>query len=86
MDKAYEGDEMRQAVREMDLEPVVPPKENRLEPWKYDKDLYKRRNEIERLFRRLKAYRRIFTRYDKLDLVFLAFVSLALTMELVKLC
>ena len=49
--------------------------------WEYDHELYKRRNEVERLFRRIKAYRRVFTRYDKLDIVFLAFVSLALIIE-----
>jgi hypothetical protein len=35
--------------------PVVPPKSNRVDPWRYDKALYKKRNEIERLFRRLKG-------------------------------
>ena len=38
----------------------------------------RRRNEVERLFRRLKGYRRVFTRYDKLDVMFLAFITLAL--------
>jgi transposase len=38
----------------------------------YGKELYKRRNEIERFFRRLKAFRAVFTRYDKLDIVFQA--------------
>jgi hypothetical protein len=37
------------------LIPVVPPKSNRLHPWDYDHALYKKRNEIERLFRRLKV-------------------------------
>lgn len=45
---------------------------------RYDKLLYKQRNQVERLFRRLKRFRRIFTRYDKLDVVFLAFVHFAL--------
>lgn len=79
MDRAYEGDTMRQMAREAALLPVVPPKRNRLTPWEYDRELTKRRNEIERLFRRLKAYRRLATRYDKLDLVFNAFIALALT-------
>jgi len=46
---------------------VVPPRHNRLEPWQYDKATYPRRNEIERLFRRLKGFRRIFSRFDKLE-------------------
>ena len=47
--------------------PLVPPKPNRIEPWGYDRALYKKRNEIERLFRRLKGFRRIFSRFEKLD-------------------
>src|SRR5690554_5313199 len=57
MDRAYEGDETRQLVLDLGFEPVVPPKTNRKEPWDYDRDLYKRRNEVERLFRRLKEKR-----------------------------
>ena len=63
---------------------MVPPKTNRLVPWKYDQQTYKRRNEIERLFRRLKGYRRIFTRFDKLDAIFLGFVPFALIVETVR--
>jgi len=55
MDKAYEGNETRQLVLDLCMIPVVPPKSNRLDPWQYDRELYKKRNEIERLFRRLKA-------------------------------
>jgi transposase len=65
----------------MNFRPVVPPKKGRKEPWRFereDKELYKQRNEVERAFRRLKAFRRIFTRYDKLDTMFSAFVYLAL--------
>jgi transposase len=56
----------------------VPPKSNRLEPWEYDRAMYKRRNEVERLFRRLKGYRRIFSRFEKLDVMFIAFICFAL--------
>ena len=59
MDRAYEGDETRQLVLDLGMVPVVPPKSNRLDPWEYDRELYKKRNEIERLFRRMKGYRRI---------------------------
>jgi len=61
--------------------PVVPPKTNRLEPWEYDRAMYKKRNEIERLFRRLKGFRRIFSRFDKLDIIFLSFIYFALIVE-----
>jgi transposase len=43
--------------------------------------MYKRRNEVERLFRRLKGFRRVFSRFDKLDIVFLGFVHFALIID-----
>ncbi len=64
--------------------PVIPPRHNRLQPWQYDKALYRKRNEIERLFRRLKGFRRIFSRFDKLDVVFLAFLNFALIVEALR--
>ena len=70
MDKAYEGNQTRTLAVELGYIPVVPPKSNRKEPWLYDKTMYKLRNEVERLFRRIKRFRRIFTRYDKLDIMF----------------
>ena len=78
MDKAYEGDETRQLVMDFGMIPVVPPKTNRIFPWEYDREMYKKRNEVERLFRRLKGYRRIFSRFDKLDIVFMFFIYFAL--------
>ncbi len=78
MDKAYEGDETRQLVLDLGMEPVVPPKSNRLSPWEYDRELYKKRNEVERLFRRLKGFRRIFSRFDKLDVIFNFSIQFAL--------
>src|ERR1035438_8403303 len=85
MDRAYEGDETRQLVLDLGMIPVVPPKSNRLTPWEYDRALYKKRNEIERLFRRLKGFRRIFSRFEKLDVVFLAFLHFALIVEALRL-
>jgi transposase len=84
MDRAYEGNETRELSARLGYTPVVPPNPNRLEPWEYDKELYKKRNEVERLFRRVKAYRRIFTRYDKLDVVYLGFLLLALIIEALR--
>ena len=81
MDRAYEGNETRQLVLALDMVPVVPPKSNRIDPWRYDRALYRKRNEIERLFRRLKGYRRIFSRFEKLDCLFLAFLCFALIVE-----
>ncbi len=84
MDRAYEGDETRQLVLELGFTPVVPPKQNRVNPWAYDQAMYRRRNEIERLFRRLKGFRRIFSRFDKLDVMFTAFIHFALIVEALR--
>ena len=50
-------------------------------PHIYDKDLYKKRNEVERYFLRLKRFRRVFTRYDKLDSVFLSIIRFAMIFD-----
>ena len=84
MDRAYEGDETRDLAVELGYIPVVPPKSNRLAPWEYDRELYRRRNEIERLFRRLKGFRRVFSRFDKLDVMFAAFVVFALIVDALR--
>ncbi len=81
MDRAYEDDGTRQLALDLGFVPVVPPKSNRLAPWEYDREMYKRRNEIERLFRRLKGYRRIFSRFEKLDVIFLGFVVFVLIVD-----
>lgn len=81
MDKAYEGDETRALAVSLGYDPVVPPKSNRNEPWDYDKELYKMRNEVERFFRRYKRFRRICTRYDKLDVIFIAYFVFALVFD-----
>ena len=81
MDRVYEGEETRASAVELGYIPVVPPKSNRKNPWSYDTRLYKQRNQVERLFRRIKRYRRIFTRYDKLDVIFFAFIYLALIID-----
>ena len=78
MDMAYEGDETRGLASLLGFTPVVPPHPQRLKPWKLNKAAYRQRNQVERLFRRLKGFRRIFTRYDKLDVIFRSFVSFAL--------
>lgn len=84
MDRAYEDNETRQLALDFGFSPVVPPKSNRLEPWQYDKAMYRKRNEIERLFRRLKGFRRIFSRFEKLDVLFLGFLTFALIIEALR--
>ncbi len=83
-DRAYEGDETRSLITDRGYTPVIPPKSNRKQPWDYNREIYKRRNEVERLFRRIKAYRRVFSRYDKLDTVFKGFITLVLIIEALR--
>ncbi|KAJ8134649.1 hypothetical protein OY671_012138, partial [Metschnikowia pulcherrima] len=64
--------------------PVVPPLSTRIEPWDYDRQLYKRRNEVERSFRWLKGFRRVFSRFDKLDVMFTAFILFASIVEALR--
>jgi len=49
MDRAYEGNVMRQMVVDLGMEPIVPPKRNRMYPWEYEREMYKKCNEVERL-------------------------------------
>ncbi len=81
MDRAYSGKKMRETAAKLGYEPLVPPKKNFKEQWDYDKELYKQRNEIERFFRRIKRFRRIFTRYDKLDIVFAGFLLFVMIVD-----
>jgi transposase len=84
MDRAYAGEPTRQLAIDLGYAPVVPPKENSVDPWEYDRALYKRRNEVERLFRRLKGFRRIFSRFEKLDVMFVGFIHFVLIVEALR--
>jgi len=81
MDRAYEDDETRALALKQWLITIVPTKKNRKSPWQYDTELYKRRNEVERFFLRLKRFRKVFTRYDKLDIIYFSVVTLALIFD-----
>ena len=81
-DKGYDGDAVLQTIHAQGAQAVIPPKRNRNVQRPYDRQLYRERNHIERLFARLKQCRRIATRYDKTARNFLAFLHLAATMIL----
>ena len=81
MDRAYGGKNVRTKAVEKGFIPVVPPKQNTRKPWGYDKEKYKQRNEIERYFLRLKRFRKVFTRYDKLDVVFGGFLYFVMIID-----
>lgn len=82
MDRAFEGVRTRCLAVELAYEPVVQPKSNRRRPWAYDAQRYRRRNEIGRIFGRLKRFRRIAIRYDQRDVIFLSGIYLALIYDL----
>lgn len=76
-DKSYDADYIIDAVQGMGATVVIPPKANRKMPRTYDQELYKERNIIERMFNKLKHFRRIATRYDKLAASFMAWLNIA---------
>jgi len=76
-DKAYDAGYWRAALQARCIEPVIPNKVNRKSPYPFDKDRHKGRNTIERMFGRLKDFRRVATRYDKLARNFMAGLCLA---------
>ena len=75
-DKGYDSDALVETLIERGITPVIPPKANRKGPRKTDFALYRERNLVERFFCKLKQYRAIATRYDKLANTFLAAVAL----------
>jgi putative transposase len=76
-DKGYDADHLADRIADSGAEVVIPPKRNRKAPRPCDADLYKERNRIERFFNKLKQFRRVATRYDKLLANFMGFVKLA---------
>ena len=76
-DKAYDSAELRQDLGERGTKPVIPNKSNRRQPFSFSKRLYRMRWRIETAFNRLKDFRRIATRYDRLARNYLASVCLA---------
>lgn len=76
-DKGYDADHLHEKIVAGGSEIVIPPKRNSKVQRSYDADLYKERNLIERFFNKLKQFRRVATRYDKLLTNFMGFVKLA---------
>ena len=77
-DRAFDGDPQRHACIDRDVCPVIPNKANRVEPWPFDPEPYRERNRVERLFGKLKQFRRVATRYEKRRAMFLGVLHLAL--------
>lgn len=77
-DKGFDGDALRGGLIERGIGPVIPNKRNRIDPWPFDPAAYRDRNKVERLFGKLKQFRRVATRYEKLKATFLGVIHLAL--------
>lgn len=76
MDRGYDSNHIREKLENNEVTPVIPPRKNRKEEIYYDKETYKLRNKVERIFNKMKHFRRIATRYEKLSCVFLAFIHI----------
>jgi transposase len=83
-DKSYDSDAIRADLQGRGIEPVIPPLACRKEAIPYDKRVYRQRDRVERLFNKLKQFCRIATRYDKLDLSFLAFIHLTAALVMIR--
>lgn len=77
-DKGFDGDAQRGACLDREVFPNIPNRKNRVDPWPFDPDGYKERNRVERLFGKVKQFRRVATRYEKLKQTFLGVIHLAL--------
>ena len=77
MDKGYDSDAIRACVNQLGGIAVIALHPSRVQKPAFDEHLYRERHRIENLFARLKAYRRIATRYEKLHVTFAAMISLA---------
>ena len=78
-DKRHDSDWFRQALMSLGIEPCIPGRNGRKKPVEYDEHTYKQRNRIERMFGRLKDWRRIATRYDRCAHAFMSAIAIAAT-------
>ena len=85
-DRGYDSDPLVTALAARGTHAVIPPRRKRRPPRAYDAVRYAQRHPVERLFSRLKQFRRVATRYDKLDAHFLTFVHLAATVLWLRDC
>ena len=76
-DKAYDADWIRRQIEDQGAAPNIPDRSNRIQRHCFSKTLYKHRNLVERFFNKIKYFRRLATRYDKLGSSFLAMLKLA---------
>ena len=75
-EKAYDADHLRKPLEALGTRVVIPSSSTRRHPYPLDRIAYRRRNMIERMFCRMKDWRRIATRYDRLARNFLSAIAL----------
>ena len=73
-DRAYDSDEFRKSIAGNGAIPAIPPRSNRRKPHLYDEYLYRERHLVECFIGKIKHYRRIFSRFDKLAGIYLGFL------------
>ena len=78
-DKGYDSRDLREWLERRGTQAVIPSRSNRRTPYAYDKAIYRQRNIIERMFCRLKDFRRIHTRYDRCAHTFMSAICIAAT-------
>lgn len=76
-DKGYDAARVRAYIRAQGAIANIPNTANRKKRFRWKKSVYRERNQVERFFNKLKQFRRIATRYDKLGATFFAFIKLA---------
>ena len=76
-DKAYDAEWIRAMIEAQDAVPIIPDRRGARTPHAFNRDLYRMRNQVERFFNKLKQFRRIATRYEKLAANYLAMIKIA---------
>ena len=76
-DRGYDADWFRKELKDLGIQPCIPPKKNRIESIEYDVKLYRRRHKIENIFARIKDWRRIAMRYDRCAHTFFSAICIA---------
>ena len=84
LDKGYDAERIRERLATDGIEPVIPAQSTRRKQPSYDKELYRGRNRIERFFNKLKQFRRLATRYDKLARTFCAALHLVAAFLIIR--
>lgn len=79
-DRAYDCDKLNHLIESQGAEVVIPPRRNRIDQRTYDRHIYKERHLVECFFAKIKRFRRVSTRYDKLEQMYKASVMIAACM------